>query len=421
MSVMDAVDTTARSTNRLQLGLLRQPRQVLFGPGQRRQIPRVVSSLGERVLVVTDARMAQTPSFHELEDGLRAAGLVVLVFDKTDAELPRENVVDLVARVGDQHPDVLIGIGGGSCMDLAKVSAVILAQGGDVRDYYGEFRVPGPGLPVVTVPTTGGTGAEATCISVIFDAEKGMKVGVASPYLEADTAVIDPELTLSAPAGLTAATGADALSHLVEAFTGRAKNPGPDEIARKLYVGKNALADVYAREGIRLLGSSLSRLAKDLTDLQARSDTMFAAHCAGMAINTAGTAAAHALQSPVGNLTHTPHGFGVGALLPYVMRFNLPTRVPEFAQIGDLLGVCAPGMDESARARAGIERIDGILAELKIPADLSALGLHQEHLEYVTEQSLLATRLTDNNPRELTHETVREIFRRGLVGDRSWW
>lgn len=412
---------TQHSVNEIGLGLLRQPRQVLFGPGQRRQIPQVVAAIGRRVLVVTDERMATTPPFVELLAGLQERGLEVSVFDRAEAELPRENVVEVVEKFGGQAIDVVVGIGGGSCMDLAKVASAVLANGGDVRDYYGEFLVPGPGLPVVTVPTTGGTGAEVTCISVVFDDERGMKVGVASPYLEAHTAVIDPELTVSAPPGLTAATGADALSHLVESFTARAKNPAPDEIAQKLYVGKNVLADVYARTGIRLIGDSLPRLAVEPENLAARSATMFAAYCAGMAINTSGTAGAHAIQSPIGNLTHTTHGFGVGTLLPYVMRFNLPSRVLEFAEIGTLLGVAGPGDDELTQARAGIERIDAVLAVLKIPADLAELGLKADQLEFVADQSLLATRLIDNNPRPLTRDDVLETLRRGLAGDRSWW
>jgi len=410
-----------RSINDMDMGLLRQPRQVLFGPGQRRQIPQVVAAIGVHVLVVTDERMATTPQFHELLVGLKERALKVSVFDRTEAELPRENVVQVVDRFGGQAIDVLVGIGGGSCMDLAKVAAAVLANGGDVRDYYGEFLVPGPALPVVTVPTTGGTGAEVTCIAVVFDGERGMKLGVASPYLEAHTAVIDPELTVSAPPGLTAATGADALSHLIESFTARAKNPVPDAVARKLYVGKNVLADVYARTGIRLIGNALPRLVTEPENLPARSDTMFAAYCGGMAINTSGTAGAHAIQSPIGNLTHTAHGFGVGTLLPYVMRFNLPTRVPEFAEVGQLLGVAQPGDDELSQAHAGIDRVDAILGELKVPADLAALGLQADQLEFVADQSLLATRLTDNNPRPLTRDAVLEILRRGLTGDRSWW
>jgi alcohol dehydrogenase class IV len=329
--------------------------------------------------------------------------------------------VDVVEEFRGREVDAILGIGGGSCMDLAKVVAVVLANEGDVRDYYGEFLVPGPGLPVITVPTTGGTGAEVTCISVVFDREKGMKVGVASPFLEPYAAVIDPELTLSCPPGLTAATGADALSHLIETFTGRIKHPTPEDIDTKLYVGKNRLADMFARNGLQLLNTSLEAVAAEPSNLEARSDTMLAAYNAGMAINTAGTAGAHAIQGAIGNLTHTPHGFGISALLPYMMRFNLPERVAEFAEIGRIFGVAEPAAPELEQARAGILRVEELLAALGAPLDLKTLGLKPEDFGYVADQAMLATRLTANNPRELTRELVVAVLERAYANDRSWW
>lgn len=410
-----------RTENLAAVGILRQPGTVLFGPGQRRQVPSIVAGIASHALLITDARMAASAEFAEIADGLRAAGVDVEVYDATEPDLPRENVMEVAHRFRDHPIDVVVGIGGGSCLDLAKVSAIVLARGGDVRDYYGEFLVPGPGLPVVTVPTTGGTGAEVTCISVVYDADRGMKVGVASPHLEAFAAVIDPELTLTCPPGLTAATGADALSHLVEAFTGRAKNPDAEHLLTKLYAGKNLLTDVYARTGLALLARSLPAVVADPSDLAARSDTMFASYCAGMAINTAGTAGAHAIQSPIGNLTHTPHGFGIAALLPYVMRYNLPARVPEFAEIGRLMGAADPDASELDQAHAGIGAIESLLETLGAPTDLATLGLSPDDVGFVADQAMLATRLTANNPRELTRDAVIAILERGLAGDRSWW
>jgi alcohol dehydrogenase class IV len=409
------------TTNELGVGLLRQPSMVLFGVGQRRQIPRVVKALAERVLMVTDARMAASAEFGQLVEALTQQGVSVAVYDGTEPDLPRRNVVDVVSQFGTSSIQAIVGIGGGSCMDLAKVASVVLRHGGDVRDYYGQFLVPGPGIPVITVPTTGGTGAEVTCISVVFDEDHGMKVGVASPHLEAHAAIIDPELTLSCPPGLTAASGADALSHLIESFTGRAKNPDADQLATTLYAGKNVLADVYARNGLALLNNSLPAVAVDPGDLAARSDTLFGAYCAGMAINTAGTAGAHAIQSPIGNLTHTPHGFGISALLPYVMRYNLPTRIPEFAEIGRILGVAAPSDPAEQQARSAITRIEVILETLGAPLDLRTLGLKAADFDFVAKQAMLATRLTANNPRELTLGSVVSILERGYDGDRSWW
>jgi alcohol dehydrogenase class IV len=248
-----------------------------------------------------------------------------------------------------------------------------------------------------------------------------MKVGVASPHLEAYAAFVDPELTLTCPPGLTAATGADALSHLIEAFTDRSKNPDADEIQRHLYVGKNRLTDMYCRTGLELLNTSLERVVADPSDLSARADTMLAAFCAGMAINTAGTAGAHAIQSPIGNLTHTPHGFGVGALLPYVMRFNLPARVSVFAEIGRIFGVADPASSETDQAHAAILRVEEILTALGVPLTLDALGLDPQDFPFVAEQAMLATRLTANNPRTLTVEAIISILKHGHGDDRSWW
>lgn len=412
---------TEENRNEIRLGLLRQPGTVVFGPGQRAHLPGLAARYGRRVLVVTDERMTTTPEFAAVIESLERAGLQVHVYGEVEAELPRENVQRAVERFGGQGVDVVIGIGGGSCLDMAKVTALVLSQGGDVRDYYGENLVEGPALPVITVPTTAGTGAEVSCIGVVFDTERGVKVGVASAYLEPVATVIDPEFTLSAPPGLTAATGADALSHLVESFTDTAKNPSLEDMQRHLYVGKNLLTDVYCRYGLELLNRSLERVAADPSDLAARADTMLAAYCGGMALNTAGTAAAHALQSPIGGLTHTPHGFGVGALLPYVMRFNLPARVSVFAELGRLLGAADAGADEQTQAKAGIERVDALLAALGVPGDLAELGVEEGDLELIAEQAMLSTRLLANNPRELTQEHALEVLRRAHRGDRSYW
>ena len=408
-------------TNISNLGLLRQPATVVFGPGRRAQIPQLVHDLGSSVLVCTDERMAATEECSELVGELEKAGLSVSIFSRTEPDLPRENIMEVWAEFSSSNIEVVIGLGGGSCLDMAKTAALMLRHGGDVRDYYGENQVPGPALPIVTVPTTAGTGAEISNFAVVFDAERAMKVGVGSPHILPRVAVVDPELTLSCPPGLTAATASDALSHLVESFTDRAKNPSVEQLAAHLYVGKNTLTDVYCREGLRLMASSMDKVATDPSNLQLRSDLMFAAYCGGMALNTAGTAACHALQAPIGNLTHTAHGFGVGALLPYVMRFNLPAHLEAFVELAKAVEAFHPELSDLDNARAGIERVDQLLASVGCPATLEELGLSARDIPQVASQALLATRLTANNPRELTQETAEEVLRRAHAGDRSWW
>jgi alcohol dehydrogenase class IV len=407
--------------NRLGLGFVRQPKFVLFGPGQRGQLGLMAKGLGRRALIVTDERMATTAEFKGMLANLAEEGVKTFVYDKTLPDLPRGNIVEAVSQANDKDIDLVIGIGGGSCMDLGKAVSVVLANGGDVRDYYGEFRVPGPGLPIVAVPTTGGTGAEVTSIAVIFDEENHMKMAITDAHLEPTAAIIDPELTLTCPPGLTAATAADAISHLVEGFTARPKNPTPQELATKIYVGKNRITDMFCIKGLELMNASVARVVADPSDLKARSDVMFAAYCAGMVINTTGTAAAHAIQSPIAAFSHASHGFGVGALLPYVMRFNLPYCTSEFAEIGRVLGVASPSQPEIEQARAGVARIEELLAAVGAPLDLKAIEVKPEHFGAVARSSLKASRLVLNNPAPMNEENVTALLKRGYDNDRSWW
>jgi alcohol dehydrogenase class IV len=407
--------------NRLGLGFVRQPKSVLFGPGQRRQLPLILKGIAKHALIVTDERMATTPEFAAMVASVRDAGVQASVHDKAQPDLPRSGILAALAEFSGKGIDAAVGIGGGSVMDLAKSLAVVLANGGDVRDYYGEFKVPGPALPIVTVPTTGGTGAEVTSIAVIFDDEANVKMAITDAHLEPYAAIIDPELTLTCPPGLTAATAADTLSHLIEAFTARPKNPTPEELATKIYVGKNRITDMFCAKGLELMNASLRRVVQTPSDLAARSDVMFAAYCAGMAINTNGTAAAHAIQGPIAGLSHAPHGFGVGALLPYVMRFNLPYCVAEFAEIGRILGVADRTQPVIRQAQAGIARVDEMLAEAGTPPDLKAIGVKPEHFAQIAKQSMLASRLVLNNPGPMSEVAVTTLLARGYAGDRTWW
>lgn len=412
---------TTSVINEIGLGLLRQPKAVYFGPGQRAQIPGLVKSLGSNVLICTDERMATTPEFDSIRAALEQAGINVSVYARTEPDLPRQNILDVQQEFSGRGIEVVVGLGGGSCMDMAKVASLVLARGGDVRDYFGENQVDGTTLPILTVPTTGGTGAEVSCFAVVFDEERAVKVGVGSPFIQPTVAVIDPELTLTCPPGLTAATAADALSHLVESFTDRAKNPNQDEISKHLYVGKNILTDVYCREGLTRANSSMEAVANNPGDIDARSDQMFAAYCGGMALNTAGTAACHAIQSPIGNLTHTPHGFGVGALLPYVMRFNIWANPIAFAEMSKCFGLFDPAKSDLENGRAAIVRVEELLEAVGCPTDLKTLGLNPEDFDRVAEQAMLSTRLLANNPRELSAPAIRFILERGYENDRTWW
>ncbi|NYE36798.1 alcohol dehydrogenase [Nocardioides cavernae] len=400
------------------LGVLRGPRQVLFGAGQRHALGTVVASLGSRALVCTDARFGATPEYAHLVGLLEQAGVTVTAFTEVEPDVPVHQVVEAAALAADARPDVIVGMGGGSCLDLAKSVAVLLTHGGAPADYYGELRVPGPVLPVVALPTTAGTGSEVTPVAVLTDPERVSKVGISSPHLIPHTALCDPELTLGCPPALTASAGADALSHAIESFTAVRREVTTGLASERVFVGKNELTDVYALLGIRLIAGSLQRAWSEPDDVPAREAMMLGATAGGFALGTAGTAAAHAIQYPVGALTHTPHGIGVGLLLPYVMEFNRPTRITELAAVAVAMGAPATGSPEDLADEA-IDRVAALLGAVGIPATLAELGLPEDRLRWTAEQAAGAERLVANNPRPLDVDALERIVRAAWSGDRS--
>ena len=392
-------------------GTLRAPRELLFGAGQRHALGSVAATLGRRALVVTDARLAADADFRALIGQLEAAGLAVLVDSSTLPDVPVESAIASAENARQFQPDLVIGIGGGSCLDMAKCVALLLAHGGRPQDFYGEHTVPGPVLPLVAIPTTAGTGSEVTPVAVLSDAERSLKVGISSPYLIPTVSICDPELTLSCPPGLTAIAGADALTHAIEAFTAIRRDPVPGIALQRVFVGKNALSDHFALNAIGLLWQGLEAACKDGADQAAREKVMLGATLAGLAFGVAGTAAAHAVQYPVGALTHTAHGLGVACLMPYVMTWNQPVIGQELAQIADAAGLDGPE-DVIPALAALFERIG-------IPVTLRDLGLSEDRIDWVAEQSSGITRLIQNNPRPLNPQEMRNLVAAAHGGDRA--
>lgn len=401
---------------------LRGPRVLVVGSGQRGLVPTAVRHLGQRVLVCTDARMATDPNFLELIAALGAAGLNVNVFSDVQAELPETTITASVDQVRAARPDVVLGVGGGSCLDHAKVAAVLLGQGGQPADYYGENRVGPSVLPVVAVPTTAGTGSEVTPVAVLTDSRRPVKVGISSPYLIPHTAIVDPELAMSCPPALTVHSGADALAHCVESFTAIRRTPTPTIVDERVFIGASLVTDGFALAGIGLIGRSLAKVVNDPADRSARESLSLAALYGGLALGTAGTAAAHAIQYPVGALTHTPHGLGVGLLLPYVMQFNLPARIPEMTRIGVALGrldADANHKPDRHTAALGIDAVEDLLGSVGIPRSLADIGVSQGDLSEIATLTMGASRLVENNPRALSRELVARIVQAAFAGERS--
>ncbi len=393
---------------------LRLPREILFGAGQRHALGAVAARLGTRALVCTDARLAAEPVFEEMLQHLRQAGLQVQVDSEVLPDVPRDSCADAAERARSFAPDLVIGIGGGSCLDLAKTVALLLRHGGTPDQYYGEGKVPGPILPVIAVPTTAGTGSEVTPVAVLSDPDRTMKVGISSPHLIPSAAICDPELTLTCPPGLTAITGADALTHAIEAFTARTREATPALAQERVFVGKSAITDHFALLAIGKLARSLERAVTDGSSLEARSDVMLGALAAGAAFGTAGTAAAHAIQYPIGTITHTAHGLGVACMLPYVMAYNRPTITPELARIAREMGETGP--DDTALADAAVRAVKSLFDRIGIAPDLRNLGLPEERLAWTGEQALTIGRLIDNNPRPFDAASMDRLLRAAYDG-----
>ncbi|WP_421367786.1 iron-containing alcohol dehydrogenase [Agrobacterium tumefaciens] len=392
-------------------GTLRAPRELLFGAGQRHALGSIAARFGKRALIVTDTRLAEDADFLTLVRQLDDVGLAVMVDSSTLPDVPVDSAANSAERARIFSPDLVIGIGGGSCLDMAKCLALLLSHGGRPQDYYGEHRVPGAVMPLITIPTTAGTGSEVTPVAVLSDVERSLKVGISSPYLIPTVSICDPELTLSCPPGLTAIAGADALTHAIEAFTAIRRDPVPGIAQQRVFVGKNEISDHFALSAITLLWQGLEAACKNGADRVAREKVMLGATLAGLAFGVAGTAAAHAIQYPVGALTHTAHGLGVACLMPYVMTWNEPVIGRELAQIADAAGLPCP--------EDVIPAVVTLFERIGIPATLRDLGLAEDRIDWVAEQSCGITRLIQNNPRPLNPPEMRTLVAAAYHGDRS--
>lgn len=392
-------------------GTLRAPRELLFGSGQRHALGGIAASLGRRALVITDTRLSTDADFLMLLEQLEKAGLEVVIDSSTLPDVPVESAVNSALSARDFAPDLVIGVGGGSCLDMAKCVALLLTHGGRPQDYYGEHTVPGQVMPLIAIPTTAGTGSEVTPVAVLSDAERSLKVGISSPHLIPTVSICDPDLTLSCPPALTAIAGADALTHALEALTAIRREPVPGIAQQRVFVGKNELSDHFALSAITLLWQGLEAACMNGGDRAAREKVMLGATLAGLAFGVAGTAAAHAIQYPVGALTHTAHGLGVACLMPYVMTWNAPAIRHELARIAQAAGLAGP--DDV------IPELVSLFARIGIPSTLRELGLEEGRIFWVAEQSAGITRLIQNNPRPLSLNEMRNLVAAAYHGDRS--
>jgi alcohol dehydrogenase len=396
-------------------GTLRLPTRIHFGYGSRAQLPDVLALHGSRVLAVVDPFLPGTDLFESTMAGLRSAGFEVLVYSDILPELPVASLAVAGDAARDYAPDVILAIGGGSAIDAAKLIGLLAIHDGPLSRYYGENAVPAPTLPLVVIPTTAGTGSEATPVAVVSDPERELKVGISSPYLVPAAAIVDPEFTLGAPASVTAYSGIDALVHTVESYTAASLDLGW-EGTLPVFTGSNVLTDLIALEGAARLGRWLPTAVAEPGNRHAREEVALGSLIGGISFGPTGTHLSHALQYPIGALTKTPHGLGTGLMLPYVLQAfrgdaKATTRI---AAVGAALGSTASG--ESERADAAITRIAQINASIGVPATLADIGVTADQLPRIAELALGAARLVSISPVPATRQLLLDILTNALTG-----
>ena len=387
-------------------------RSVIFGRDAVLQIGETARRLSaKKALIVTDTILEKAGLLERVRQPLVAAGLNVSAFTGGEPEPSMRAGLACYEQAKAFQPDVLVGLGGGSNMDLAKLAATLLKHGGGPRDYVGDDKIPGPVFPLICVPTTAGTGSEVSAATVITDTENQIKVGILSNWLRPTVAVVDPLMTVSSPPKVTADSGIDALTHAIEAYTAidNADFPLPAG-ERSVYQGKHPLGDICAERAITLVGKFLRRAVKDGNDLEAREGMALAALLAGMAFSNVGVALVHAMEYPVGGAVHCSHGAGNGLLLPYVMRFNLSAKWKVFAEVATMLGENVSGLSERAAAEKAVAAVERLRGDIGIPGRLRDIGVKREQLRALAEKTFGIKRILRVNPRSVTVDEIEGIF-----------
>lgn len=386
--------------------------QLFFGQKSSLRAPELAKKHGLRKLfVISDPILEQAGIVKKVVDPLMAAGLDVLVHLGGEPEPTLAAVLKSVEVARAFGPTGLVGLGGGSNMDLAKLTSKVLAHGGQPRDYTGDDKVPGPIVPLICIPTTAGTGSEVSHADVYTDPDAGIKLGSLSPFQRPLVALVDPLLTLTCPAKVTADSGIDALTHAIEAYTAIANTHFPlPEPGRSCYQGKNPMGDIMAEKAIRLVGENLARAVEEPGSLEAREGMSLAATLGGLAFSNVGVAAVHALEYAIASVVHVSHGAGNGLLLPYVLMEYLGARDAELAQIALWLGVDISGLSQTEAATKAIDAIIALRKRIGIPHRLQDIGFPREKIVETAAKAVAVERIMRVNPVRLGLEECVRIL-----------
>jgi alcohol dehydrogenase class IV len=371
--------------------------RVVCEDGAGARLGRFAAELGlKRVLVVTDPGLEGAGLLTAPLASLAEAGCEPVLYSDVEADPPQANIERAVELARSERIDGVIGFGGGSSMDTAKLVALLAGSGQAMDEVYGVDVARGPRLPLIQVPTTAGTGSEVTPIAIVTTPSDEKK-GVVSRLLYPDLALLDPELTVGLPPQVTAMTGVDAMVHAIEAYTTKHK--------------KNPVSDALALKALALLSGSIRRAVSDGADLDARRAMLQGAMLAGMAFANAPVGAVHALAYPLGGRFHVPHGLSNALVLMPVLEFNMPAAEPLYAELYEAVAPAGARPSANRAARAFFETLEALVADMPMAQRLREVGVGEEHLDMLADDAMNVQRLLVNNPREVTRADALAIYR----------
>lgn len=380
----------------------RTPHLILAGLGACERLPGEVKSLeAKKVLVVTDKGVISSGSVDKIKERLENESIGVEIFDKVIPDPDIACAEACIEMVKKNKYDLLLGIGGGSSMDIASIASVMFTNPGTVYDYFGVNLIKKPGVPTILIPTTAGTGAEVTPNAVLTDAREKLKKTIVSPHILPKVAIIDPLLTVSMPPSVTSSSGMDALTHAVESYTS---------------MNATILTDLFAKEAIKMIGRSLRTAVAKGDNLKARYDMAIGSLYAGIPLANAGVTAVHALAYPLGGQFNIPHGVANGLLLPYVMEFNALGNPTKFARIALYLGEKVDHLQLVEQARHAAKAVKELYKDLDLPQSLNDLKIPREAVPAMARAAVAIARLMVNNPRSMTAKDAEKIYEAAFRG-----
>lgn len=374
--------------------------RIIRGAGTLSEVASEILRLKKsKVMVVTDPGIVAVGIVAKLEKILAAANIGYTIHDQIEPDPPLQLAVETAEKLKATATDLVIGIGGGSAIDIAKVAAVLVTNEKEINSLIGIDLVEKAGLPTIIIPTTAGTGSEVTPIAILSDHDEKLKKGIVSPYLFPTIALLDPELTVGLPPAVTAATGMDALIHAVEAYTSK---------------NSDSLTDVFACRAMELIFSNLRKAYNDGSDITARTNMLEGSLLAGMAFANAGVTAVHAFAYPIGAEFHIPHGVANSIMLTPVMEFNMSGNLAKFAAISKAFGHETSALSDKEAALLAVDSLRQLAYDLNIPKHLSEFGIKGTDIAGLAAGVMKVTRLLDNNPRTLTVKDAEDIYKKVL-------